>query len=49
MDQVLIKVSCCHDEPPTCTYSFRKIQWGPEWERQELRAQKLSLCGRQEV
>lgn len=28
MQQVLIKVRCCHHEPPTLTYSFRKIQWG---------------------
>lgn len=47
MQQVLIKVSCCHYEPPTCTYTFRKIQWGLEGERPELGAQKLSSCGRQ--
>lgn len=29
MQQVLIKVSCCHYKPPTLTYTFRKIQWGP--------------------
>lgn len=47
MQQVLIKVSCCHYKPPTLTYTFRKIQWGPgEGERPELRAQKLSSCGR---
>lgn len=23
MQQVLIKVSCCHYEPPTLTYTFR--------------------------
>lgn len=28
MQQVLIKIRCCHYEPPTLTYPFRKIQWG---------------------
>ena len=29
MQQVPVKVSCYHYEPPTLTYTFRKIQWGP--------------------
>lgn len=44
---MLIKVSCCHYEPPTLTYTFRKIQWGLEGKRPDLGAQKLSSCGRQ--